>query len=153
MDLKTAIYRYCNYQERSHSEVKSKLYDLGATTPEVNALIAELIEAGLLNEERFARSYARGKFRIKQWGRIKIVQGLKRHQVSQYCIRKGLEEIDADEYMAVLRREAEKALHRYKHVSPAWKQRASAHQYLMSHGFESGLIQETLADILNPPGS
>ena len=147
MDLRTAIYRYCNYQERCHSEVRNKLYELKATTLEVNELLAELVEADILNEERYAKAYARGKFRIKEWGKVKIVAGLKAHQVSDYCIRKGLQEIPDDEYEATLAREAEKALHRYRAIKPEWKQRATAHKYLLSHGWESGLIQKALKNV------
>ncbi len=146
MDLRAAIYRYCNYQERCHSEVRNKLYELKATTPEVNQLIAELVEADLLNEERYARAYARGKFRIKEWGKIKIVSGLKAHQISEYCIRKALQEIPDDEYEALLIREAGKALHRYQGTKPDWKRRATAHKYLLSHGWESGLVQKALKE-------
>lgn len=147
MDLRTAIYRYCNYQERCHSEVRNKLYELKATTDEVNILIAELVEADLLNEERFARAYARGKFRIKEWGKIKIVAGLKAHRVSDYCIRKAMQEIPDDEYATTLFREAEKAIYRYRAVTPEWKRRASAHKYLLSHGWESGLISQALKEL------
>ena len=147
MDLRTAIYRYCNYQERCHSEVRNKLYELKATTEEVNTLLAELVEADLLNEERFARAYARGKFRIKEWGRVKITAGLKAHRVSEYCIRKAMQEIPHDEYEATLRSEAEKAYHRYRTVKPDWKRRATAHKYLLSHGWESGLISEALKEL------
>src|ERR1051325_10743813 len=104
MDLKTAIYRYCNYQERCHQEVKNRLYELGATTTEVNELLAELVETGLLNEERYARAFARGRFRLKHWGRIKIVQQLKLLRVSDYCIRQALTEIDPDDYYQTLLR-------------------------------------------------
>lgn len=144
MDLRTAIYRYCNYQERCHSEVRNKLYELKATTSEVNELIAELVQADLLNEERYARAYARGKFRMKEWGKIKIVAGLKAHQVSDYCIRKALQEIPDDEYEEVLLREAGKALYRYRTIKPDWKQRAAAHKYLLSHGWENGLVHSAL---------
>jgi len=147
MDLRTAIYRYCNYQERCHSEVRDKLYELKATTDEVNALMAELVEADLLNEERFARAYARGKFRIKEWGKIKIVAGLKARRVSEYCIRKALQEIPDDEYEAILRREVEKALHRYRTVKPEWKQRGSVYKYLLSHGWENTLIGRALKEV------
>lgn len=144
MDLRTAIYRYCNYQERCHSEVRNKLYELKATTPEVNELLAELVQADLLNEERYAKAYARGKFRIKEWGKIKIAAGLKARQVSEYCVRKALQEIPDDEYEVVLLREAGKALYRYRATKPDWKRRATAHKYLLSHGWEGGLVQKAL---------
>jgi regulatory protein len=151
MDLRTAIYRYCNYQERAHQEVRNRLYELGATPPEVESLIAELIEADLLNEERFARSYARGKFRIKKWGRIKITAGLKSLRVSEYCIKKGLKEIDGDEYWNTLKSLAQRWWEHYKGTKPEWARRAKTHQYLLSRGYETSLVAEAITEILQTP--
>ncbi len=147
MDLKTAIYHYCNYQERAHSEVRNKLYELGATTPEVEELMADLVSSDLLNEERFARAYARGKFRVKRWGRIKITAALKGLRVSEYCIRKGLTEIDPEEYSQTLTKEARNAWAHYRSAGQAWKRRSKAHTYLLSRGYESGLVAEALANV------
>src|SRR5690606_5982087 len=108
MDKRSSIYHYCQYQERCHAEVRNKLYELGCRTPEVEELIAELIEKDLLNEERYARAIARGKFRMKQWGRQKILQQLKLNKISEYCIKKAMTEIDEDEYMQVLQKLAER---------------------------------------------
>ena len=80
--------QYCAYQERSHSEVKEKLYSFGLYKKDVDELLSELISENYLNEERFAIMFAGGKFRIKQWGRIKIKYALKQKQVSEYCIKK-----------------------------------------------------------------
>ena len=80
---------YCGYQERCHSEVKEKLYSLGVFKNEHDAIIATLIEEDYLNEERFAIAFAGGKFRVKQWGRVKIKYELKQKQVSEYSIKKG----------------------------------------------------------------
>ena len=93
---------YCAYQERCHSEVKEKLYSLGVWKKEHDEMIAALIEENYLNEERFAIAFAGGKFRVKQWGRVKIKQALKQKQVSEYCIKKALKEIDDNEYRKVL---------------------------------------------------
>jgi regulatory protein len=72
-EVKKKIYHYCAYQERCHQEVRNKLYDLGSTTSEVEEMISHLITEGYLNEERFARAYAGGKFRLKNWGKMKII--------------------------------------------------------------------------------
>ena len=68
---------YCSYQERCHLEVVDKLKQLGMTKPEVDELVVHLIQNDFLNEERFARAFARGKHRIKSWGKIRIVNELK----------------------------------------------------------------------------
>src|ERR1700733_4629305 len=102
MELKAAILHYCKYQERCHAEVRNKLYELGCTTPEVEQTLTGLIETGVLNEERFAKAYAGGKFRMKQWGREKIKQQLKLRKISDYCIKKALLEISPDDYEITL---------------------------------------------------
>ena len=76
---------YCAYQERCHSEAIQKLYDLGVRKADHAEIIATLIEEGYLNEERFAIAFARGRFRLKQWGRVKIKYELKQKQVSDFA--------------------------------------------------------------------
>ena len=93
---------YCAYQDRCHKEVRSKLLDLGMRGHDLEVIMAELVEDNFLNEERFARSYVRGKFRIKRWGRIKIRLELKRRNISAYCIKKGMTEIDDNDYYTTL---------------------------------------------------
>ena len=88
--------QYCAYQERSHHEVKSRLYDLGVWKKDHDEIIAALIEENYLNEERFAIAFAGGKFRMKQWGRVKIRYELKQRQVSEYCIKKAMKQIDEE---------------------------------------------------------
>jgi regulatory protein len=147
LDPKSTIYSYCNYQERCHKEVKNKLYDLGCNTTQVNELIADLITDDLLNEERYARSFARGKFRIKQWGRNKIVQHLRLNQVSDYCIKKGLSEIGQEEYFSVLKRQAEKKWHELRATKSITIRRLKVQRYLLQKGFEYGLINGALTEI------
>jgi regulatory protein len=93
---------YCRYQERCHAEVKEKLYSFGLYKQVVEECISQLIEEDYLNEERFAMQFAGGKFRVKQWGRKKIQHGLKLKRVSEYCIRKALQEIDQEQYSNTL---------------------------------------------------
>jgi regulatory protein len=97
------ISSYCAYQERSHKEVRSKLFDYGLYSTQVDEILARLIMEGFLNEERFAKAFAGGKFRMKKWGRNKIAHELESHAVTTRCIKKGLDEIDEQEYAKVLR--------------------------------------------------
>ncbi len=97
------IRRYCAYQERAHREVRNKLYEYGLYSDQVNEIITELIAEGFLNEERFARAFAGGKFRMKKWGRVKITHALEAKGLSPNCIRLGLQEIEDDTYRSTLR--------------------------------------------------
>src|SRR5690606_39071532 len=99
---------YCAYQERSQQEVRDKLYTLGLHRNDVEEVISELIQTNFLNEERFAIAYTQGKFRMKNWGRLKIKQGLKLKRVSEKLITKALKQLDGDEYYITLTKVLEK---------------------------------------------
>jgi len=137
------LQHYCAYQDRCHQEVRNKLLDLGVRGHELEIIITELIKDNFLNEERFARSYARGKFRIKRWGRIKIKLELKKRDVSVYCIKKGLSEIDdADYYDTLLK----VVLAKKKLLKPdsEFKQKNKLVQHAMRRGFETALAWEVV---------
>jgi regulatory protein len=132
---------YCGYQERCHSEVKEKLYSLGVWKNEHDEIISTLIEEGYLNEERFAIAFASGKFRIKQWGRIKIKYELKQKQVSEYSIKKALKQIGEEEYISVLKKLAEEKYASLKNEQYLVRKKKTM-DYLLQRGFEGGLVRE-----------
>lgn len=144
MDLQSMIQHYCAYQERSQKEVRNKLYENGANKNEVDNLMILLIQENFLNEERYAQSYARGKFKIKNWGRRKIVYELKQQQISDYCIYKALSEIDEDAYYETLVRLTEKKMPDIRKVQNVFARRAKLQRYLQQKGFEAELISEML---------
>ena len=139
---------YCAYQERCHSEVKEKLYQIGVWKKDHDEIIATLIEENYLNEERFAIAYAGGKFRVNQWGRVKIRYELKQKQVSEYCIKKALKAIPDEDYENTASR-----LARNKYESLKGEQwlirRKKTISYLMGKGFEAELINRHLPEKKN----
>ncbi|MFM6983542.1 MAG: regulatory protein RecX [Chitinophagaceae bacterium] len=126
---------YCSYQERCHKEVTSKLYDYGLNTDEVGEVLTHLVKAGFLNEERFARAYAGGKFRQKNWGKTRIIRELKMRGISDYCIKKAMSEIDDDDYEESLKIQAEKYLATHK-GGIGWQLKQKALKHLVSKGYE-----------------
>jgi len=132
---------YCAYQDRSHSEVKTKAYSLGIRKTDVEELTSKLIEEGCLNEERFARSFAGGKFRIKQWGRIKIRAELKKRQISNYCIIAALEEIGDPNYKEVLHKMAVKRWNAIRGAGTnLFVKMTKTRDYLLQKGYEANLV-------------
>jgi len=132
---------YCAYQDRCHSEVKTKAFLLGMKKAEVEELTAKLIDEGCLNEERFARSFAGGKFRMKQWGRIKIKSELKTKQISYYCIAAALNEIDENNYKETLHRLAAKRWRSIKGPGTnLFVKMTKTRDYLLLKGYESALV-------------
>ncbi|MFM2284656.1 MAG: hypothetical protein RLZZ543_153 [Bacteroidota bacterium] len=134
--------KFCAYQERSQHEVRQKLYQSAIRGEEAEFVIGELIRENFLNEERFARAFARGKFRMKQWGKIRIRLELQHKGVSEPCIRKGLSEISESDYKKT-------ALNVLKKLSggnlpesrkEAWKLQSK----MRSKGFEPELLQSLI---------
>lgn len=141
-DARAALERYCAYQERCQSEVTSKIAALGFRGAAAEQLLLDAFSAGWVNEERFARAYSRGKFRVLGWGRIKIVHGLRAKGISAPCIQLGLSELDPDEYEAVARQKAEKAWESVRGL-PVGQRRYKVEQVLYRLGFETEWARET----------
>jgi len=136
---------YCAYQERSQQEVRDKLYGWGLHKTDVENIIGYLIEENFLNEERFAKAYALGKFRIKGWGKIKITQGLKLKQVSTPLIKIALKQIEPNDYFEKLTTIILKKSNLIKESDP-YKKRNKLYQYALGRGYENNLILEVLKD-------
>ena len=136
---------YCGYQERCHREVKEKLFSLGIRKTEQDEIVAQLIEENYLNEERFAIAFAGGKFRIKQWGKIKIRSELKKRRVSDYCISKALKQIGDKEYSQTIKKLAMKYSSSLK-AEPERVRRKKTIDYLMQKGFEGELVYRVISD-------
>ena len=131
---------YCAYQELCHAETKQKLYSFGLFKNDVDRIVSQLIEEDYLNEERFATAFARGKFRMKNWGRIKIIYELKQKNVTEYCIRKAMKEIGEEEYLKTLERLAEQKLNELSSEENLLARRKRAYDYLLQKGYERDLI-------------
>jgi regulatory protein len=140
------IRHYCAFQERTHVEVKKKLSTYGINWTTANELVSKLIEEGFLNEERFARSFAGGKFRMKGWGRKKIEMELKMRQVSAYSIKKAIsEEIDPEDYEKTLFKLLEKKWNSLKSPGDtSYTKQAKTRQYLLARGYENEWISRIM---------
>ncbi len=144
---KEKIYSFCAYQERTHQEVKNKLYGYGLYSNDVDELLSHLIEEGFLNEERFAKSFVGGKFRIKEWGRIKIINALESKGITANCIRIGLKEIDEKEYLNVLIKILTKRIATLENDNP-FVVRDKAGRYAISKGFEPELVWKEVKTLI-----
>ena len=138
-EARQKIYRYCAYQERSHREVREKLYGYGLFRDEVDEILSHLITEGFLNEERFAKAFAGGKCRMQKWGRIKITHELEARGLTPNCIKSGLKEIDEQAYLVTLR----ELLNRKSDQSSeenAFVKRDKLARYAIQKGFEPELV-------------
>lgn len=138
---------YCAYQDRCHKEVISKLREMNMIPQAIDLIVGHLIKENFLNEERFARSFARGKFKIKKWGKNRIVNELKQRDISKYNITMALKEIESKEYLNTFNVLAKKRLSEIREKD-LQKRRKKLADYLLYRGWESGMVYEKVYELV-----
>ncbi|TRX33530.1 RecX family transcriptional regulator [Flavobacterium sp. ZT3R18] len=147
-EAKLKIEHFCAYQERCHEEVVSKLWSMKLDQNEIDEVIVHLIEHNFLNEARFACSFARGKHRIKNWGKIRITNELKMRKIGQNLINLALKEITPEEYLETFEN---LAVRNWKSIpeNNILKKRKKFCDYMLRRGFESNLIYDKVRELEN----
>jgi regulatory protein len=141
--LLSKIRGFCAFQERCIHDVEEKLHEWKVGQKHAEKIIEQLIKDDYLNEERFARSFAGGKFRINHWGKTKIIYELERKQVPDLIIQIGLQEIEDDEYEETLREILQRKNREISEKDP-WKRKQKLVAYGAQKGYDYGLIKRIL---------
>ena len=147
-EIKRKLEQYCVYQDRCHKEVEQKMREYNLIPEAQELILLSLMQDNFLNEERFARSFARGKFRIKNWGKQRIVRELKFKDISLYNIKTALKEIDETEYLKTIYRITENRNEVISEPNP-YKRKKKLVDFLMRKGFENELIFKTVNEVLS----
>ena len=138
---------YCAYQERCHKEVRNKLKDMRMIPEAIDMIMVHLIQHNFLNEERFAKAFVRGKFRIKKWGKMRLVRELRFREISKYSLDTALKEIDLDDYYNTLDELTQKRIAQVNEKN-IYKKKKKVADYLLYRGWESHLVYEKLNEYL-----
>ena len=139
---------FCAYRERTQQELRDKLYAYGLFSDEVEEIIAFMITNNFINEERYAKAYAGGKFRVNHWGKTKILYHLKQKGLSSYCINEGLKEIPYEDYVEKIDYLIMRKKSQYEDANEyRWKNKLANH--LINKGFESELAWERINELFS----
>lgn len=147
-EAQKVLENYCAYQERCHKEVKDKLKKMRMIPESIDVIIGYLIEHNYLNEERFAKAFARGKFRIKKWGKNRIIRELKFREISKYGIDSALKEIDDNAYFEALHELTEKRIAQVMEKNK-YKKKKKVADYLLYRGWESNLVYDKINELMS----
>ncbi len=142
-EIKRKLEQYCVYQDRCHKEVETKLKEFKLITEARELILLHLLEHNFLNEERFSKSFARGKFRIKKWGKQRIIRELRFREISAYNIKTALSEIDEKEYIQTINELVIKKNESIDEVN-IFKKKKKVIDFLRYRGYESNLIFEVV---------
>jgi len=145
-EAKRKLEKYCIYQDRCHKEIEQKLFEMSMIEGAKNVIILHLMEHDFVNEERFSKSYARGKFKIKKWGKQRIIRELKFRNISDYNIKSALKEIDEEEYLKTLENLAQKKMASISEKNP-YKKSQKVTNFLLYRGFENNLVYEVVKEV------
>ena len=137
---------YCSYQDRCHKEVIEKIKTFNIKSNESNEIISNLIKDNYLNESRFSENFVRGKFKIKNWGKVRIVRELKQRNISRYNINLGLKEIDSQEYQNKFDEIFKNKLSSLENLNKTIKKKKII-SYLLYRGWESNLIYSKINEL------
>lgn len=148
-EAKVRMERYCAYRERCHKEVRQKLIEMRMIPEARDHIISHLITQNYLNETRFAQSFTRGKFRIKKWGKNRIIRELKARDISQYNIKLALKEFTEADYMATFHELSEKRWAQLASEENLQKKKKKFADFLLYRGWESNLIWEKLNELVS----
>jgi regulatory protein len=147
-EIKRKLENYCVYQDRCHKEVEQKMWEFHLIPEARELILLSLMKDNFLNEERFAKSYARGKFRIKSWGKQRIVRELKYRDISAYNVKTALKEIKETDYLEAIYRITE---NRNEVISEPniYKRKKKLIDFLMRKGFENDLIFKVVGEVVS----
>tara|TARA_B100000902_G_C26654497_1_gene595387 strand:+ start:48 stop:518 length:471 start_codon:yes stop_codon:yes gene_type:complete len=137
------IRNYCAIQERCIFDVRSKLQGWGILYKDIREIIKELVHHNFINESRYAKTFCRGKFNIKKWGRMKIIYEMKKKNISEDDINQGIRIIDNHEYKKVLESLYIRKSKSIK-IKDKFKKEAKIAKFLQQKGFETNMIWELI---------
>ena len=142
-DAKIKVARFCAYQERAPSEVRAKLSSYGLGIEQLEQVMVELVEDGFINEHRFALAYARGRLRLKKWGKLKIKKGLENYEVDPQCISEILSSISNEDYYQTMSSLIDKKRATLR-ISDVFIRNHKIANFVISKGFEPELVWDYL---------
>ncbi len=138
---------YCAYQERCHKEVQDKLKGMDMIPEAIDVIVVHLLNHNFLNEERFAKAFARGKFNTKKWGRRRLIMELKKKNISKVNLETALKEIDPEDYIETFNDLAEKRANAILESNKQKKKKKLA-DYLLYRGWESHLVYDKVNELM-----
>ena len=141
------LMRFCAYQERCHQDVRNKLRSMNMIDDAIDHIIVKLIEDDYLNESRFAITFVRGKFRIKKWGKKRLISELQKKGLSKFTINQAISEIQEEEYIRTFHELAEKRVQALKD-SDKRKQMRKLADYLLYRGWEAHMVYEKVRELI-----
>lgn len=146
-EAKKKLEHYCAYQERCHQEVRQKLKSMHMIPEATDIIMVHLMDHNFLNEERYAKSFVRGKFRIKKWGRRRLLLELQKKDISKYNVNQAFSEIDEAEYIGVFNDLAEKKAESLKETDK-YKKKKKLIDYLLYRGWENHLVYDKANELI-----
>lgn len=136
----------CARSERAPAEIREKLRQWGLSTSDTSQILRQLTEQGFLNEDRYARAFAKDRFTFNGWGKIKIAYQLRQKGIPDDIIDEAMMVIDDEQYrerLIGLLRDKWQAV-KGREPRAAW---AAMMRFAASRGFETAIAGECVKQV------
>lgn len=133
----------CSRQEQSVGHIRAKLEEWGVSDGDAEKILQKLKEDKFLDDERFATYYVKDKFRLNQWGKVKIAYMLRQKGIKENIILSALDQIDDKAYLETcvnLIRIKSSSLNEKNHFT----RKGKLFRFATGRGFESDTINRAL---------
>lgn len=136
----------CARSEQAPADIHDKLVKWGLSSDAATRVVRELTEQGFLDENRYARAFAKDRFVFNGWGKIKIAHQLRMKAIPAEVIDEAMTAIDEDQYR---RRLVELLSAKWRAVKDrelraAW---AAMMRFAVSRGFETALAAQCVKQV------
>lgn len=135
--------KYCAYQERCVKDVTDKLRSFDITQEAKDTIMAYLLDNRFVDNERFTRSFVRGKVNQSGWGLNKIRFHLLQKGIDKDMIEEALGQTDEEVYRQRLI-DILKAKSKTVKAENDFEKKRKLAAYAMQKGFEGSLVWEVL---------
>ncbi len=137
--------KYCAYQERCVKDVRAKLKSFDISQEDRDKILDYLLDNRFVDDERFAKSFVRGKINQCGWGLNKIRFHLMHKGIAKDIIDEALQQTDDEVYRQRLIDILKTKSKTVKAENDFEKKRKLA-AYAMQKGFEGSLVWDVLKD-------
>ena len=147
-EIFSKLARLCSRSEECSPDLRKKITEMGGDQDMADRILQRLQEEKYQDDERYVRAYVRDKFRLNQWGRVKMRYYLKMKGLKDPIIEKGFGEIDEDQYVSLLKKTMKDKAKTIK-KKEKYEKMAQVIRFAQGRGFEPELIHRYLQETVS----
>lgn len=133
----------CSTAEHCSHEMLEKMRRWEIDEDTQARIMEYLVKEKYIDDERYARFFAKDKIRYNKWGRRKVEQAMWQKHIDTDIQRRVLDDVDEEEYLAILR-PLLKSKRKAVKASSDYEMNMKLIRFAMGRGFTMDIIRQCL---------